>query len=68
VSSSSPYFTYTSPSGASHVVWYENTQSIPLKSQLAVTYNLMGVSVFALGYDDQTFWEALSTGLGTDPH
>lgn len=68
VTSSSPYFTYTALGGASHVVWYENTQSIPLKSALAANYNLMGVSVFALGYDDQTFWEALSSGLGTAKH
>ncbi len=68
VTSSSPYFSYTSASGANHVVWYENAESIPLKSALAVTYDLMGVSVFALGFEDQTFWEAISTGLGTGRH
>ena len=68
VASSSPYFSYTSASGANHVVWYENAESIPLKSALATTYDLMGVSVFALGYDDETFWEAVSSGLGTGPH
>ena len=45
-------------------MWYEDAQSIPLKSTLAVTYNLAGVSVFALGFEDQTFWEAVSAGLG----
>jgi len=63
--SSSPYFSYTADNGTSHVVWYEDTQSIPLKSALAVTYNLAGVSVFALGFEDQTFWEAVSAGWGT---
>jgi spore germination protein YaaH len=58
-------FSYTADNGTSHVVWYEDTQSIPLKSALAVTYNLAGVSVFALGFEDQTFWEAVSAGWGT---
>lgn len=68
VTSSSPYFSYTSTSGASHVVWYEDAESIPLKSTLAVTYDLAGVSVFALGFENQTFWEAVSAGLGTGQH
>ena len=65
--SSSPYFSYTAANGASHVVWYENAESIPLKSALSATYSLAGVSVFALGFEDLTFWEAVSAGLGTGP-
>ena len=68
VTSSSPYFTYTSSNGCNHVVWYEDAQSVPLKSALTETYNLMGVSVFALGYDDQTFWEAITAGFNTGQH
>jgi len=60
--SSSPFFTYQSPDGARHVVWYEDTTSIPLKSALAVTYNLAGVSAFALGFDDLSFWQAVHAG------
>jgi spore germination protein len=59
---SSPYFKYQASDGSSHVVWYEDKNSIPLKSALAVTYNLAGVSVFALGYDDLSFWKALRAG------
>lgn len=61
--SSSPFFTYRGPEGSSHVVWYEDTQSIPLKSALAVSYNLAGVSMFALGFEDKTFWLAVHSGL-----
>ena len=61
--SSSPYFSYTAPNGTSHIVWYENAQSIPLKAALTVNYNLAGVSVFALGFEDQLFWDAISSGL-----
>ena len=61
--SSSPYFSYTAPNGTSHIVWYENAQSVPLKSALTVNYNLAGVSVFALGFEDQTFWDAITAGF-----
>ncbi len=60
--SSSPFFTYHTADGSSHVVWYENEKSIPLKSALAVSYKLAGVSVFALGYDDLRFWQAVHAG------
>jgi spore germination protein YaaH len=60
--SSSPFFTYHAPDGASHIVWYEDARSIPLKSALAVSHNLAGVSVFALGYDDVNFWRAVHAG------
>jgi spore germination protein len=60
--SSSPFFTYHATDGSSHVVWYEDEKSIPLKSALAVSYKLAGVSVFALGYDDLRFWQAVHAG------
>ena len=65
--SSSPYFTYTATNGSNHVVWYEDTRSVPLKSALTVTYNLAGVSVFALGFEDATFWPAVISGFNGKP-
>ena len=59
---SSPFFSYRTESGASHVVWYEDAASIPLKSALAAAYHLGGVSVFALGFEDQSFWDAVHAG------
>ncbi len=59
---SSPFFSYQTETGANHVVWYEDARSIPLKSALAVSYNLGGVSVFALGFEDQSFWDAVHAG------
>ena len=61
--SSSPFFTYRSSDGSSHVVWYEDKTSIPLKSALAKTYHLAGISMFALGYEDKSFWLAVHSGL-----
>jgi len=62
--SSSPFFNYQASDGSSHVVWYEDAKSIPLKSALAASYKLAGVSVFALGYEDSSFWQALRAGSG----
>lgn len=59
---SSPFFSYQTEKGAHHVVWYEDATSIPLKSALVLTYNLAGVSVFALGFEDQSFWDAVHAG------
>lgn len=64
VTTSSPFFAYTAANGTSRVVWYEDAESIPLKSKLAVSYDLAGVSVFALGFENLRFWEAVSAGLG----
>jgi len=60
--SSSPYFDYATTTGDNHVVWYEDSTSIPLKSAFAVTYNLAGVSAFALGFDDVNYWKAVHAG------
>jgi spore germination protein len=59
---SSPFFSYQGEGGSSHTVWYEDATSIPLKSALAVSYNLAGVSVFALSFEDQSFWDAVHAG------
>jgi spore germination protein len=60
--SSSPFFSYQGEGGANHTVWYEDSTSIPLKSALVVSNNLGGVSVFALGFEDQSFWDAVHAG------
>jgi spore germination protein YaaH len=62
---SSPYFSYTARNGDQHVAWYEDSESIPLKAHLAVSYNLAGVSVFALGFEDRHYWAAVDSGLGS---
>ncbi len=59
--SSSPWFSY-SENGARHVVWYENSASLPLKSALVASQGLAGVSVFALGMDDPSYWQAVLAG------
>ncbi len=43
VTDQSPYFTYESPSGAVHQVWFDNTQSLAVKYRYARDHHLRGV-------------------------
>ena len=61
--SGSPHFQYTSGDGSHHTVWYENPKSIHQKAKLASTMKLAGVSVWALGKEDASFWKAVNAGL-----
>jgi spore germination protein YaaH len=58
---SSPHFRY-SVDDHRHVVWYENAKSLAPKIALVATYNLAGVSVYALGMEDDSFWQAIHNG------
>jgi spore germination protein len=60
---SSPYFTYKAGDGSNHVVWYENAKSIKEKTHFTVSYNLGGVSMWAIGLEDGTFWKSVQAGL-----
>ena len=53
--SSSPWFTYKDSHNVQHTVWYENAQSLKLKVAYAKSKGV-GVSVWALGLEDSTFW------------
>jgi spore germination protein len=57
--SSSPWFEYKDSDHHRHVVWHENERSLRLKSQLAHSKDLGGISVYALGMEDDAFWQAL---------
>lgn len=54
---------YTAPGGDKREVWYEDAYSIKIKARLVGTYKLAGISVYALGMEDESFWQALRSGL-----
>jgi spore germination protein YaaH len=47
------------------VLWYDDAQSITAKAALVGTYGLGGTSVWAMGYEDASYWSAVAAGLGT---
>lgn len=57
-----PYFTYRSW-GISHQVWYESKDSIAAKMNLIRKYNLRGVAVWRLGYEDSSIWKVIQQGF-----
>jgi spore germination protein YaaH len=61
-SSQSPFVTYME-NGNEHVAWFENEESIRIKVNLVQKYNLAGVSMWALGKEDERFWQAVEEGL-----
>ncbi|ADG82246.1 glycosyl hydrolase family 18 protein [Thermincola potens] len=57
-----PYFYYWT-SGEKRTVWFESTQSAALKAQLVKKYDVGGIAVWRLGFEDGAFWETMSTNL-----
>ena len=53
----SPVLRY-SQNGHEHEVWYEDAASIRAKAALVERYQLGGVAVWALGQEDESFWQA----------
>ena len=44
-------------------IWVENADSIAAKVQLAVKYNLAGVSAWKLGFENSGIWQVISDNL-----
>lgn len=60
--SSTPYADYTSSDGHRHEVWFDDAASITPKAALAGKYGLGGVSMWALGQEDASFWQGVRAG------
>lgn len=56
--SQTPWYVYQS-GGAWHQVWYDDEQSLGLKIDLALREGLGGIGLWALGYEDGSFWEVV---------
>ncbi|NPT44087.1 spore protein O [Paraburkholderia sp. 1N] len=59
----SSHIAYVASDGSTHQVWFETTQSIQVKAQFANTLNLAGVSMWALGDEDASFWSAIKAAI-----
>ena len=56
--SQSAYFFYWD-GGVKHEVWFENGYSITRKVALAKKYNIRGVAVWRIGFEDKQYWVKL---------
>lgn len=48
---------------AQPVLWYDDKASIEVKTRLVGTLKLAGTSVWAMGYENAAFWNAVEQGL-----
>lgn len=55
----SPYYRYTDELGREHEVWFEDARSAQAKFDTAKSYNLGGISYWALGYPYPQNWALL---------
>jgi spore germination protein len=58
---SAPYVRYRGSSGEELEAWLENAQSIKQKMTLVKTHGLAGLAWWRMGYEDDSFWEALQS-------
>ncbi len=61
--SKSPYFNYTDAQGISHSVWFENSESLGYKLDLVNSYNISGIAIWRLGFEDSSYWAMIETKL-----
>lgn len=55
----SPYYRYTDEQGRGHEVWFEDARSAQAKFDTVKSYNLRGISYWALGYPFPENWVLL---------
>lgn len=63
-----PWFTYTTPEGVNHVVWFEDVRSIRAKLALAHETGLRGVSYWTVNRAFPANWTLLSALVEQTPY
>jgi spore germination protein YaaH len=53
------HFTYVTRWGVHHELWYESGDTLRQKLPLMYQYQMRGVSVWRLGFEDPTFWDLM---------
>jgi spore germination protein len=59
-----PYYVYTGEGGEQRVVWFENESTLQTKINLVRKYNLTGVCIWRLGFEDAKFWQVINKNFG----
>jgi len=58
-----PFYKYEKD-GMTREVWYENDKSLRAKLDLAKKYNLPGIAVWRIGFEDEAAWQVIKEKLG----
>jgi spore germination protein YaaH len=59
-----PTYAYAGEDGTTRVVWFENDATLQTKIDLVKKYNLAGISIWRLGFEDQKFWSRITATWG----
>lgn len=59
-----PFYTYTGPEGDTREVWFENEATLQTKIDLVKKYNLTGLCIWRLGFEDRAFWGVITKNWG----
>lgn len=59
-----PYYSYYAPDGQTRIVWFENYQSLKNKIALVKKYDLNGICIWRLGFEDKAFWKVINDEIG----
>jgi len=54
-----PWFTYTTPAGVRHVLWYNDADATRAKMTFIEKYRLRGLVFWSAGYEDARQWSVL---------
>lgn len=57
-----PFFKYVE-NGAHHEVWFESPDSLAQKLALVEKYDIGGIAIWKLGYEDSRYWKAIIDSL-----
>lgn len=63
-SAGAPYFTYYK-NGSQHTVWFESADSLGPKLDIVQRYNLKGIAIWRLGFEDNRIWSVLGQRLAS---
>ena len=59
-----PYYSYTGDNGEKREVWFENAATLQTKIDLVKKYNLAGICIWRLGFEEQKFWNIVVKNWG----
>ncbi|MFN7249471.1 MAG: glycosyl hydrolase family 18 protein [Anaerobacillus sp.] len=58
-----PYFNYVDANGDNRTVFFENFDSLSVKTSYVNSYKLAGISMWRMGQENEMFWLAVQDGL-----
>ncbi|WP_066634686.1 glycosyl hydrolase family 18 protein [Desulfolucanica intricata] len=54
-----PFLVYYQ-NGVRHEVWFENSYSLRFKLEMVKSYNVAGIAIWRLGFEDDSFWQMVN--------